>query len=481
MKRISDIVVTVARRGISTFAPFRREERGSLIIFSLLALIGMMTASGMAIDFVRYENTRVRLQATLDRAVLAAAALDQTLDAEDVVNDYFAKADIPDYTLEVTVDEGLNYKTVTATATSTFSNFFLNMVGISDMTVTASGGADERIQNVEISLVLDISGSMASYSRLTNLKSAAKEFVDTVLNASTEDMISISLIPYAGQVNAGEALYEQYNVNTVHGYSHCIEFTDSDFETTTMSTSTEYEQMQHFAWTSSSSSPIYYPWCPVGRQDYAGDGNHDDDYKIVPLSQDTDVLKDAIDDLDATSMTGIHYGMKWAATLLDPGTQGVVTNLIADGEIDAAFAGRPVAYSDGETLKVVVLMTDGENVTQYRIDDWAYDSTSDYDYWNDHGLWWYLYRYVYSYYWSYYYDQVASSSQADTMLSNICSAVKDQGVTVFTVGFDPSSHSEDVLKDCASSSAHYYDVSGTEISVAFSAIAATIQKLKLVQ
>ena len=37
------------------------------------------------------------------------------------------------------------------------------------------------------------------------------------------------------------------------------------------------------------------------------------------------------------------------------------------------------------------------------------------------------------------------------------------------------------LLDCASSAAHFYDVDGVEISEAFSSIASTINKLKLLQ
>lgn len=452
-----------------------------MIAFALVSFIGMIAAAGMAIDFMRFENTRTRLQATLDRAVLAAASLNQTLDPEDVVEDYFAKADLPAYTLSVTVDEGLNYRTVNAEATSTFSSYFLRMVGIESMTAEAAGTAEERVQNVEISMVLDISGSMGSYGRLTNLKSAAKEFVEALLTTANQDKVSISLIPYSGAVNAGEDIYEEFSTNTVHGYSHCLEFEESDFASTTIDRSKTYDQIQHFAWSSSSYSPIRYPWCPAGVQSYAGQSDNDNDYAIVPFSQSETDLDAAIDALSTISMTGIHYGMKWAVGMLDPDFQAITTALVSKGAVDSTFGDRPKAFDDDETIKVIVLMTDGENVDQYRIEDWAYNSTSEYEYWNDHGLWWYLYRYVSSYYWSDYYDTVASDDDADDMLLASCTAAKNAGITVFTIGFETSSAASAIMEDCASSAAHYYDVDGIEISQAFSAIAATIQKLKLIQ
>ncbi len=97
---------------------FAREESGTMLIFGLTIFMMVLVATGMAIDFMRHENMRSRLQATLDRAVLAAADLDQTNDPQAVVEDYFAKSGLTNYELNVQVDEGLNYRTVTADASS---------------------------------------------------------------------------------------------------------------------------------------------------------------------------------------------------------------------------------------------------------------------------------------------------------------------------------------------------------------------------
>lgn len=71
---------------------FCRDEAGVLTGFSLYIFILMMMIAGLTIDLMRYEAVRTRLQATSDRAVLAAADLDQTTNAKAVVEDYFAKA-----------------------------------------------------------------------------------------------------------------------------------------------------------------------------------------------------------------------------------------------------------------------------------------------------------------------------------------------------------------------------------------------------
>lgn len=70
---------------------FRQSEEGGMTIFSLFMLVLILTLGGMAVDLMRFETTRAKLQGTLDRATLAAADLDQTLPPAEVVRDYFAK------------------------------------------------------------------------------------------------------------------------------------------------------------------------------------------------------------------------------------------------------------------------------------------------------------------------------------------------------------------------------------------------------
>ena len=73
-------------------AGFLRSEDGSLIVFGLFVFLLMAVVAGMAVDFMRFETQRTRLQSTLDRAILAASSLDQTADPEYIVMDYFNKA-----------------------------------------------------------------------------------------------------------------------------------------------------------------------------------------------------------------------------------------------------------------------------------------------------------------------------------------------------------------------------------------------------
>ncbi|MGB7262293.1 MAG: hypothetical protein WBC68_09490, partial [Albidovulum sp.] len=71
--------------------------------------------------------------------------------------------------------------------------------------------------------------------------------------------------------------------------------------------------------------------------------------------------------LTAAGNTSIDIGMKWGTALLDPSMQDVVTGMVTAGTLPGAFGGRPYEFDDADALKIVVLMTDGRNTTDYRM------------------------------------------------------------------------------------------------------------------
>jgi hypothetical protein len=612
---------------------FVRDEDGNVTMLSIILIATGAVLSGIAWDLNSFEYRRVGIQQVADRAVLAAADLDQTLPPAEVVQDYFDKAGYGDVVSSVNVDEGLNYRTVSVnvsglvaaqTIAGSYSgeallsgnakvdaqaeaekranqNRLLDLgmtdeeiyedqldeyrrggvtreesdriaelrilvrdtaadhtIGTSEAAMIATeyarltdstslsynsdaardiaatltqedarnivelrleeqaralearaagnddyvaadsvrtneeitedqweasqrengnylemqafAEAEERVNNVEISMVLDISGSMASGDKMSNLRDAARTFVDAVINDSTQDLVSISIVPYSEHVSAGPAIMDEFNVNRTHSYSHCIEFSDADFETTEMGPSEEFDQVQHFYWGNTSYNQRTNPVCPVGQYE-----------DVVAFSQDVTALKNKIGQLVPRGSTSIFAGMKWAAGLLDPSFQPINANLAADGETDPVFANRPVAFDDRETLKTVILMTDGQNHYSKRINPSVYANSSHWAHWNSNSFDWWVYRNVYSSQRQYWSEEKYWPSFGDQLLSNVCSAAKDQNIVIWSIGFEVTDHSADVMRDCASSPSHYFGVEGVEIKEAFTAIARQINQLRLTQ
>ena len=189
---------------------FWRDESGNITIFSIYITLLVLVVTGASVDLMRQEASRARLQTTLDRAVLAAADLDQFQNAETVVSDYVGKAGLDGFVNSVSVDLGLNERVVSAHASSSLSTIFLRMSGHDVLPANALSTAEERIANVEISLVLDISGSMRYNNRMDNLKPAAKNFVEKVMSEGTESVTTLNLIPFAGQVNPGDIMFDYF-------------------------------------------------------------------------------------------------------------------------------------------------------------------------------------------------------------------------------------------------------------------------------
>lgn len=192
------------------FRSFTGDESGTVTIYSALMLVAILTISGAAVDIMQHESNRAIVQGTLDRAVLAAADLDQKLPPKSVVEDYIAKTALTGVQTTVSVKEAVNSRTVAATGTSVETTNFLRMSGVPSFTTVSQATAEEKISNVEISLVLDISGSMRFNDRIGKLRPAAKAFVSKVMTDDSNGVTTLNLVPFAGQVNPGDILFDYF-------------------------------------------------------------------------------------------------------------------------------------------------------------------------------------------------------------------------------------------------------------------------------
>lgn len=349
-----------------------------MVILGVYMFVLILMIAGIGVDLMRFERDRAALQYTLDRAVLAAADLDQTLAPQAVVEDYFAKSGMTDFLASVTVNQGLSYRTVNATASSNVKTQFMHMAGVSQLEAPAAGTAEERIDGLEISMVLDVSGSMNWNNRLPNLKNAAVEFVEEMARNSEDDKLSISIIPYAAQVAAPDEFIKHYNISDEHSYSNCVHFKGSDFESTSISDTAPLKRAMHFD-----------PWRDFDGRDETPKSlvqmpvcSHRPDREMMVLQKDTEKLSTFIRNLYAAGNTSIDVGMKWASALLDPGTRPVIRKMVAEETVSSDFSQRPHNYDSADTLKVIVVMTDGQNTSQYYMDD-AYRNGPSNIWWND--------------------------------------------------------------------------------------------------
>lgn len=507
-----------------------RDENGAIIVLSLFCFVVMILVAGLAIDFAHFEERRTRMQATLDRAVLAAADIQQTLKPVDVVEDYFTRAGLGDSPVTVNETKGVNFRTVKARTRVNVPTMFVNLVGVPSFSSPAGSGAEERIGDVEISLVLDVSGSMgdigagATKTKIALLQGAASEFVDTMFSAIQAPgvppgKLSMSIIPYNQQVALGADLGNDFTFTGEHNSSHCVDFTAADFTRTGISDTQVLRRTSAADMRNTS----------ISRLECQQASSRD----VTALSNSAGQLKAKIGQLVADGDTAIDIGMKWGVALVDPQLRGLVNKRANKGKVSTDLRGRPFDYRSKDALKVVVLMTDGENTRTFSVRDGFRTGPSNLVRGRDNVL--YLHRpgnaqgadffrsrsrtgrtlaqigggftrLTYQELWQQmsvrgFADNFAAFGGNDTgfyaravevvdnrqggpkdaNLTAVCNAAKQQGTVIFAIGFEAPAAGRSVLKSCATGDAYYYDAVGTSISDAFAGIASAINALRLTQ
>ncbi|WP_431300468.1 pilus assembly protein TadG-related protein [Tabrizicola sp. BL-A-41-H6] len=381
MKTIAAASVA-ARERISLYR-FYNDERGVMAFFMLAMFLLMLMFGGIAVDVMRYETRRVALQQTMDRAALASASLKQGLVPKAVFDDYFAKANLGDgvemvdfATPTVVVDSNSTYRKVEASAKVTSYNFFMHMMDVDTLESVNTTSAQQGVSQIEVILVLDVSGSMGNSdgsgsTKIAALRASATKFVTTIKNLDTFNQVSIGIVPYNAQVNIPANLRQQYTVTNVATYdgvpnagfpnANCVEIPQSSYSTTALSRTTPMPMMAVAdTVTSVSTTTNFLALSSAAPVDNPGNRscNPTTANRVSLPSLNATTIRSRISALTHGGNTSIAIGMRWGVALLDQSARPIYSALITEPEM----AGRPADNTSTDTRKIIVLMTDGENV-----------------------------------------------------------------------------------------------------------------------
>ena len=358
------------------------DETGAFTLMSLFIIAIMLACFGFAIDYMRAEAARARLQGTLDQAILAAASKYGSTDpdtglprtAEEVARSYFEAAGLDPNVAQFSSSGDCNDTFVQANARMDIKTTYLGVDYVGDghdsFPAPASGRASETMPRIEVSLVLDVSGSMGSNKRIENLRPAAKEFVSMMLETPcTKPNVYVSIVPFATQVSIGGDLQAAFNVSDEHDSSQCVDFDGAAFGSLSVSPTLPLRRTAHFdPWMGPGNSPAVMtdPAYKTAHDPYwvcHPDASRD----IIPWSIDETALETFIDNMPVGGNTSMDVGAKWGLALLDPVMRPVLSDYVAAGDVDGYYAGRPLDYSGNpsDVIKVLVLMTDGQHTDQY--------------------------------------------------------------------------------------------------------------------
>ena len=502
----------------------QRDRSGTVGMMFGLLVIPLTAVVGLAVDYGRVYAVKSHTQAALDAAALAAGRVAQ-VEKTDTINKasaaataYFNEAK-PTSVISSTLQfsPSAQQTEFTVTATSWVRTPFLgvlnvlfrkdggdaapgncqgNYFGCIMLTSTATAKYSAGLNggsNVELALMLDVTGSMCSpCSKIDDLKAAATDLIDIVVWDDQSLFTSkVALAPFSAAVNVGTALAPLVrgtvinNNSTGSGSSGPEAFTSSSVlndptkqptkkwikftkasgsgtNTWQISSKCVTERTGSEAGTDAAPSTAF-----VGKGYFGTDAdtscavaNHTDPEinSIQPLSSDRTMLKRRIDKLETTGSTAGHLGTAWAYYLLSPKWNYLFPLTNQAGPYgDLTIINNAVTPPAPKLKKIAVLMTDGAYNINYckGVEAKNSDQSPDINCNSENGK---------------------SLAQA----TSLCTAMKNSKIEVFTVGFQVNSTARNFLKSCATDDSHFYDATtGDALKQAFRDIALKIVPLQL--
>lgn len=181
------------------------DRGGAVAIYFVLTLVPLMVAVGAAVDISRAYVVKQRLCYALDAAGLAVGSANGTQDQLNQVLQAYFTANYPAAELGVPTTPVLvpNGASFTVSADATVDTTLMKVVGVGSTTVSCSAEVTRSSQSLEVSLVLDVTGSMSG-DRITDLKIGATDLVDIVVqDIQTPFYTKLAVAPFAAGVNVG--------------------------------------------------------------------------------------------------------------------------------------------------------------------------------------------------------------------------------------------------------------------------------------
>lgn len=201
---------------------FRSDDRGAfMVIFGLLALV-LVATSGAVIDFTTIEQARARAQDALDSATLGLQptiydnGVDSTTisaQALQLVNERLGDTNITASIEGVTIDTAAGMLRLRAQIN--VPTVFVALVGVTSITANVISEATRGTgANIEVALVLDVTGSMGG-SKISTLQTATNNLIDTVVKDDQSTAYSkIAIVPFSMGVNVGDHFDAELSTST---------------------------------------------------------------------------------------------------------------------------------------------------------------------------------------------------------------------------------------------------------------------------
>lgn len=476
----------------------KSNDRGNMAIVVGMATVPMMLIMGAAVDFENASNRHTELQSSVDAAAIYAATLTDTTNSglttksQPYFNANFNSAAAPGTAAAATYSVTSVGDTITATASIPVNNAFMKLAGLPTTTVSATSVVMKAGINIEVSLVLDNTGSMAwingqtGNSAIFDLKAAATKFIDDVVPETQGSYYTkVAAIPYNVGVNLGSAAAadvardpvlpgtsvlpgsENYTFSSMQlekkisgvWQNNCVHDVNHYCLSTAAITNCVTERTGAQAYTDASA--LSYP---LGRQYVVGGASASNGCTVTqmrPLSTSKTDLKSTIAAMSAANNTVGQVGIEWGWYALSPNI-----GLFSGASVPAGYDKLTAQSYSERVKKIMILMTDGEYNSAYA--DGVMSGQLNYV----------------NYTASRVNNKAPDNGDPFTQSKAICSAIKASGVELYVITFQldkTKPERVDLTTSCATDAKHLIDADSTSLDAAFSKIANQLQEMRIAQ
>ena len=454
-----NVTQTLKTKLANTAARFKKDDAGSFGIMAAMTVAILVAGLAVSVDVSNAYFAKQRLQDTTDAIALMAAKgkIETQADLNAAANEYLALtypgSEGVHINLESITREG---DLVTVAATNKIPTYFTGIFGQSGMDVGAASQALYSNRNLDIALVLDTTFSMNG-SKMNNLKSAATDLVDTFADFEN-DSVRASVVPFAQYVNVGmsrrDANWLDVPADEVKNYMRSDVISRTNCRTVANTgtrdgvpvggTRQECDVVRGpeyaASWTATWRGCVGSRFAPNHeRVDFGGNripgilnsqGRCGEE--IRPLTKNMNDVKQTINAMTADGNTYIPAGLAWGWRALD------------NREPLTEAAAMPA----GDTDKVMVIMTDGDNFKSkqgilHNMDD--------------------------------------SGDGADITTRRLCDRIKNDDIKVFTIAYEVTdAPTRNLLRNCATNSDSYFNATNAqELNDAFQTIGNSLNELRI--
>ena len=413
-----------------------KNQAGNTALVFGLAVIPLIALGGGIVDFAHRAQVRDELQNAADTAAIAAARvlqlgqLTRAEDMEAVKADAVAAADrVIDAALSnlggaaaanVSIVVDPDTDVVQISANIDVDTAFLGVIGLDTLgATTASEVALPDPILIEISMVLDYSGSMNDSDKYTRMTDAARAFIAKV-DTERGDTSLIGIVPFS------EYVYTAIDAGYLRSGGGGDDDDDDDEggggSSGGTGTVTTCLLNRDYPYSATDAPPVSGL---AGSQWPEGSASKCDDYAdrnllVRDLTNEFAELDTALSTMTPLGLTNISLAMEMGWHMMTP-------ELPYDTARD---------FSDEFVRKVIILLTDGMQTVPAEGPGGGYGTDA-----------------------------------ANETTAELCQGAKDQGIRIFSIAYDVSDPTvESLLAGCADGPDSYFDPSVSEISEVFEEI-----------